>query len=146
MINSKIKIRRVEMTDLRAVYDALCNLENEAFDFEIFTAIFIANISNPNYAYYIAENGTTFLGFISFHTQQLLHHCDNVGEIQEFYVAESFRNKGIGKQLINKVFEYADQNKLKSIEVTTNKKRMENTIIYENLGFTLTHNKFTIGK
>lgn len=42
--------------------------------------------------------------------------------------------------------QYADENKLKSIEVTTNHKRVENVLIYENLGFTLSHNKFTIYK
>lgn len=40
----------------------------------------------------------------------------------------------------------ADRNNLKSIEVTTNKRRVENVLIYENLGFGLTHNKFTIYK
>jgi PhnO protein len=84
------------------------------------------------------------VGFITFHTQNLLHHCGLVGEIQEFYIIPGFRNKGVGRQLINKIMNFADQNKLKSIEVTTNRKRVENITIYENLGFGLTHNKFTI--
>jgi (aminoalkyl)phosphonate N-acetyltransferase len=39
---------------------------------------------------------------------------------------------------------YATQNNLKSIEVTSSRKRLENIEIYENLGFQLSHNKFTI--
>ena len=75
-----------------------------------------------------------------------MHHCGRVGEIQEFFINQNHRGKGIGKQLIEKIMQYADENKLKSIEVTTNRKRLENVIIYENLGFTLSHNKFTIYK
>ncbi|RZJ48580.1 MAG: GNAT family N-acetyltransferase, partial [Flavobacterium sp.] len=52
--------------------------------------------------------------------------------------------KGVGRKLIDEIIKYSEQNNLKSIEVTTNKKRVENVLIYENLGFTLSHNKFTI--
>ena len=96
--------------------------------------------------YLIAKNENEDVGFISFHTQNLLHHCGRVGEIQEFFIHKSHRGKGIGRQLIQKIMQFANQNSLKSIEVTTNRKREENVLIYENIGFTLSHNKFTIYK
>jgi PhnO protein len=86
------------------------------------------------------------LGFISFHTQNLLHHCGRVGEIQEFFIDKNHREKGIGRQLIEKIMQFSGANNLKSIEVTTNRRRVENVLIYENLGFVLSHNKFTIYK
>lgn len=143
-MQSKIKIRKIEIQDLDFVYNSICELENETLDFETFKAIFTENISNPNNLYLIAENENESLGFISFHTQKLLHHCGLVGEIQEFFINKKYRGKGIGKQLIEEIIQYSKQNNLKSIEVTTNKKRVENVLIYENLGFTLSHNKFTI--
>ena len=145
-MKSKIKIRKVEKQDLDFVYKAICELENEILNFEVFKEIFNDNISNPKNLYLIAENENESLGFISFHTQNLLHHCGLVGEIQEFFIHQNFRGQGVGRQLINEVLHYANQNNLKSIEVTTNKKRVENVAIYENLGFTLSHNKFTIYK
>ncbi|MBF4517307.1 GNAT family N-acetyltransferase [Flavobacterium sp. ANB] len=145
-MESKIKIRKIQIQDLDFVYKAICELENEVLDFEIFETIFNENISNPKNLYLIAENENEALGFISFHTQNLLHHCGLVGEIQEFFIHQKYRGQGVGKQLIQKIMNYADQNNLKSIEVTTNKKRVENVLIYENLGFGLTHNKFTIYK
>nr|WP_199000247.1 GNAT family N-acetyltransferase [Flavobacterium sp. ASV13] len=141
-----IKTRKIEKQDLDFVYKAICELENEILDFEVFEAIFNENISNPKNLYLIAENENEGLGFISFHTQNLLHHCGLVGEIQEFFIHQNHRGKGVGRQLINEILKYADQNNLKSIEVTTNKRRVENVLIYENLGFGLTHNKFTIYK
>ncbi|WP_242661092.1 GNAT family N-acetyltransferase [Flavobacterium johnsoniae] len=67
-----------------------------------------------------------------------------MGEIQEFFIHQNHRGKGVGRLLINEIKNFAAQNDLKSIEVTTNKRRVENVAIYENLGFGLTHNKFTI--
>ncbi|MEG0851262.1 MAG: GNAT family N-acetyltransferase [Flavobacterium sp.] len=141
-----MEIRKIEKLDLDFVYKSICELENEILDFDVFERIFNENISNPRNVYLIAENESEGLGFISFHTQNLLHHCGLVGEIQEFFIHQKHRGKGVGRLLINEIKNFAEQHNLKSIEVTTNKKRVENVAIYENLGFTLSHNKFTIYK
>ncbi len=141
-----LRIRNIELKDLDFIYKAICELENEILDFEVFKEIFNENISNPKNLYLIAENENEGLGFISFHTQNLLHHCGLVGEIQEFFIHQKHRGQGVGRLLINEILNFADQNNFKSIEVTTNKKRVENVAIYENLGFILSHNKFTIYK
>jgi PhnO protein len=145
-MNSNLQIRKIQIQDLDFVYKSICELENEELDFELFKEIFNENIANPNNLYLIAENENEVVGFISFHTQNLLHHNGRVGEIQEFFINQKYRGKGIGRQLIEKILQYAEEHKLKSIEVTTNKRRVENVLIYENLGFTLSHNKFTIYK
>jgi PhnO protein len=145
-MNLKVNIRKVENHDFEFVYKAICELENEVLDFKVFEEIFNENVSNPKNLYLIAENENEGLGFISFHTQNLLHHCGLVGEIQEFFIHQKYRGQGVGRLLINEIKNFAVQNDLKSIEVTTNKKRIENVAIYENLGFTLSHNKFTIYK
>lgn len=140
----KIEIKKVEKQDLYFVYNSICELENEELDFEAFKEIFNENITNPKNVYLIAENEKKDAGFISFHTQHLLHHCGLVGEIQEFFIHQKYRGQGVGRLLINEIKNFAEQNNLKSIEVTTNRRRVENVLIYENLGFTLSHNKFTI--
>lgn len=145
-MESKVEIRRVVKQDLDFVYKAINELENEVLDFKVFEKIFNENISNPKNLYLVAEIENKGVGFVSFHTQNLLHHCGLVGEIQEFFIHQNHRGKGVGRKLINEILDYADQNNLKSIEVTTNKRRVENVMIYENLGFGLTHNKFTIYK
>lgn len=145
-MESIVNIRRIVRNDFEFVYSSLCDLENEILEREALEQIFYDNIENPTYSYLIAENENERTGFITFHTQNLLHHGGLVGEIQEFYIVNTFRSKGIGRQLIGRIMDFAEQNKLKSIEVTTNKKRIENINIYENLGFNLTHNKFTIYK
>ncbi len=145
-MESNMNIRRIERDDFEFVYHSLCDLENEILDREALQKIFCENIDNLSYSYLIAEIENEKIGFITLHTQNLLHHCGLVGEIQEFYITEHFRGKGIGRHLIRRIMDLAEENKLKSIEVATNKKRIENINIYENLGFNLTHNKFTIYK
>jgi (aminoalkyl)phosphonate N-acetyltransferase len=145
-MQSNLKIKKVKTQDLDFVYKSICKLENEELNFEIFASIFNENIANPNNLYLVAENENEGVGFISFHTQNLLHHNGRVGEIQEFFINKNHRGKGVGRQLIEKIMQYAEEHNLKSIEVTTNKRRVENVMIYENLGFTLSHNKFTIYK
>jgi (aminoalkyl)phosphonate N-acetyltransferase len=139
-----INIRKIEPKDLDFIYDAVCKLENDTFDFNQFQKIFLENIKNPNFHYFLAENELEKMGFISFHVQNLLHHCGKVGEIQDFFVDNEYRKKGIGKLLMDQIFIVAHKNQLKSIEVTSGKKRVENVAIYESLGFNFSHNKFTI--
>ena len=140
----EMKIRNAEPKDLDIICNFIRELENEVSDYQIFKSIFEENLLNQNYVYFVAETESNIVGFISFHTQKLLHHCGIVGEIQEFYVVQNFRGERIGKLLIDEVKDYAKAHKLKSIEVTSNKLRTENVYIYEHLGFRLSHNKFTI--
>ncbi|RZJ51030.1 MAG: GNAT family N-acetyltransferase, partial [Chryseobacterium sp.] len=107
------KIRKIKNQDLDFVYKSICELENEILDFETFKDIFIENISNQNNVYLIAENENESLGFISFHTQKLLHHCGIVGEIQEFFIDKTHRGKGVGRKLIDEIIKYSEQNNLK---------------------------------
>lgn len=129
--------------DVDFVYTSICRLENETFDRKIFEKLFLEAIHNPGYLYLIAENAAEKAGLITLHTQYLLHHCGIVGELQEFYIAPAYRGLGTGRRLMEEVLNYARLHNLVSLEVTTNKRRTENIAIYEHLGFSLTHHKFT---
>ena len=142
-MKENILIRPAENKDLDQVFKFINKLENEKFDYNTFKVIYENNIENSEYAYFVATCNEAVIGFAGFHTQNLLHHCGRVGEIQELYVDNDYRNKGIGKMLITQIERIANIKDLKSIEVTSNKARTENIEVYENLGFKLTHNKFT---
>ena len=115
-MKQNLNIRKVENQDLNFIYKAIYELENEVLDFEVFEMIFNENISNPKNLYLIAESGNEGLGFISFHTQNLLHHCGLVGEIQEFFIHQKYRGQGVGRLLINEILDFAQKNNLKSID------------------------------
>jgi (aminoalkyl)phosphonate N-acetyltransferase len=137
-------IREARFEDLDSVYRLICKLEDAQFDFETFRSIYDKNIINPDLLYFVAVQNDKIIGFISCHTQYLLHHCGKVGEIQELFIDSDFRNMGLGRLLISEIIKIAKINNFKSLEVTSNKKRTENIQIYEQYGFQLTHNKFTM--
>lgn len=142
-MDNNIVIRRAGINDLKEIYGIICELENEQLDFIRFALIYNKNITNSEYAYLVASVDDKIIGFISYHTQNLLHHCGCVGEVQEFFIDSKYRNRGIGKMLMKEINRISSINEIVSIEVTSNKKRTDNVIIYERLGFNLTHNKFT---
>jgi (aminoalkyl)phosphonate N-acetyltransferase len=139
-----ILIRKANLEDLEVVYNFINELEKDVFPLDIFSRIFESNISDSSIYYFIAEYETTPIGFLSFHIQNLLHHCGKVGEIQEFFVVESMRKMGAGRLLFDEVLQLSETLELKSIEVTSNKNRAVNVDVYQGLGFKLSHNKFTI--
>lgn len=143
MHNNIPTIRKAGPDDLDEVYRMICALSNETFDRQTFSRVFAHNLSNPDCFYYLATTEDRAIGFISLHIEQLLHHNGEVGEIQEFYIDPDYRGKGIGKLLMHEVNLQATTQGLKSLEVTSNKRRTENVAVYERLGFTLSHNKFT---
>lgn len=142
----EILLRTMTNNDFEFVYESLCNLENATLNKQVLARIFQDNSQNTAYYYLLAYNEQQPLGFLTLHTQNLLHHEGLVGEIQELYVIPEMRGQGVGRKLVEEVKRYADANDFKSLEVATNRKRTANVAIYEGLGFTLSHHKFTIYK
>ncbi len=139
-----ITIRAAAPTDSATIYALICELEETQFPLDMITSIFHRNLADPDWRYWLAETGGQVQGLISLHVQQLLHHCGPVGEIQEFVIGREYRGRGIGRLLMQAVKDYAAGEKLLGLEVTTNKRRVENIDVYQRLGFRLSHNKFTI--
>jgi PhnO protein len=137
-------IRRTQPEDVDKVYRFICELENTTFDFDEFHHIFNQNINLPNYFYFSALQDDKIVGFISCHIWDLLHHCGPVGEIQEFFVRKEFRNMGIGRLLMHEVLSLSKEMNLHSLEVSFNRKRIENIKGYERMGFKLSHHKLTM--
>lgn len=136
-------IRTAGPDDLAEVYRMICALSNETFDRQAFSRVYTHNLSSPDCFYYIATTAGRAIGFISLHIAQLLHHNGAVAEIQEFYIDPDYRGQGIGKLLMHEVNIQAGKLDVKSLEVASGKRRTENVAVYERLGFTLSHNKFT---
>ena len=139
-----MQIRFAQPQDVRIIYQFVCELEATAFDFFIFEKLFIKNITRPNYFYLVAEIDKTLVGYLSCHSQFLLHHCGLVGEIQELFIASSHRNSGIGQALVSSIQQIANENNWINLEVSCNKKRINTHRFYRRLGFVDTHLKFVL--
>lgn len=136
-------IRLAVISDAESVFNFISHLEERSFDLEHFNKKFKENISKSDVIYLVAVNGEDdAIGFISGHGYCALHHEGWVYEIQELYVARSFRNKGIGKALFLALQGRLSKSDCESLEVATNVNRLDAKRFYSKLGFRNTHLKY----
>ncbi|GAC1444486.1 MAG: hypothetical protein NVSMB63_13900 [Sediminibacterium sp.] len=139
-----IKVRSADSDDATSIFQFICELEESSFDYTVFESYYITNIRNLNYIYLVAVNDVnTVIGYISCHGQILLHHCGKVFEIQELFVVEEYRHRGIGQLLLQSVESSLAKQDVKSLEVTANNNRIQTHAFYKKSGFSQTHLKFT---
>lgn len=143
-MQNQINIRKANRTDFGSIYQFVNELEETVFGLENQKNAFEQNIKNKNYIYLIAELNRNPIGFISCHSQSLLHHAgQKIAEIQEMYIIPEKRKIGVGKKLIDELKRVAKQNGIAQLEVTSNKKRTETHRFYQREKFINTHEKFT---
>jgi len=139
-----VNIRKVIETDENAIRILLDELENRTSDPAVFQHIFKHYLLRENALFFAAENGQQeIIGFITCLGQLLLHHEGLVYEIEELIVTHTYQGKGIGQLLINQVREALRPLDIKSIEVTSNKRRVQAHEFYKAVGFKNSHEKFT---
>ncbi|MEZ4874887.1 MAG: GNAT family N-acetyltransferase [Flavobacteriaceae bacterium] len=140
-----IIIRKATLNDFESIYPFINELEETVFEREIQKNVFEAHVKNPANIYLIAEYDGNSVGFISCHSQKLLHHGgQNIGEIQEMYVSPTYRSMGIGKKLLDELKQVATQLGIQQLEVTSGKKRKGAHHFYMRENFMNTHEKFTL--
>jgi PhnO protein len=143
-MEENVVIRPAAPEDAAVLFDFVCELEEEVFDFEVFRRIYFHNIQQPDHIYLVAVNPTETIGYISCHGQWLLHHAGKVFEIQELFVKSSYRGRKIGEQLVQSLRERLAATDCILLEVTTNRIRVDTSRFYEKCGFINTHFKFTM--
>lgn len=142
MKTDEVLIREAIPLDFPVIYNFINQLEDEVFDEEKQRSFFAINIQQEHYCYRVAVLNREIVGYISCHTQILLHHGGRIGEIQELFVAVNKRGYGIGKLLIDAVKEWSRQNEVLQLEVTANLTRHQTHQLYTREGFMHTHKKF----
>jgi PhnO protein len=139
-----VNIRKVIETDENDIRVLLDELENRTSDPLIFQSIFKHYLIRENALFFAAENDQNeLIGFISCLGQLLLHHEGLVYEIEELIVTQTYQGKGIGQLLVHHVREALKPFDIKSIEVTSNKRRVNAHEFYKAVGFKNSHEKFT---
>ena len=138
-----IEIREARLSDSTFIYGFVCSLEGTEFDYIVFQNIFIENLENQHNIYLVALANKEPVGFLSCHSQSLLHHNRRIGEIQELYVDNSFRSKRIGQTLLYQLEIIAIQRGFAGLEVASNKNRLQAHRFYKRIGYKDTHMKFT---
>jgi len=93
-------------------------------------------IENSDIKYFIAiENGIIISSCYLAIILNLTRNGKSIGFIENVITDEKYRNKGIGKKVIEMAIEYGKQNNCYKIILQSSYKRKENHIFYEKCGF-----------
>ncbi|WP_010248816.1 GNAT family N-acetyltransferase [Acetivibrio cellulolyticus] len=134
-------IRYATIDDMKIAFELTKLLGSDTFTFEEFEKCFIHNLFNNHILLY--EENRSVLGLGVLHIFYPLHHSRKIAEIMELVIAGDVRGKGIGKKLLDEMTIIAIQNKCVSIEVASNRKRVDAHRFYKREGFLVSHFKFT---
>jgi (aminoalkyl)phosphonate N-acetyltransferase len=119
-----ITIRPARNHDAKKIFHFLCELEKRLLDQEAFEFNYRACLADANNIYLVAaDESNGAVGFISCHGQILLHHGRMVFEIQELFVTNPYRHKGVGRLLLNGLDECLAQRDHVLLKISTNRKR-----------------------
>jgi len=143
-MHSELLIRKASLNDFKSVYGFVNDLEETEFNIESMKIAFEQNINNTDSIYLIAEVDNKPVGYLSCHSQFLLHHGgQRIAEIQEMYVNPENRKMGIGKKLIDELKRTAQQKGIDQLEVTSNNRRTKTHRFYEREKFVQSQKKCT---
>jgi len=93
-------------------------------------------IENSGIKYFIAiENGIIISSCYLAIMPNLTRNGKSISFIENVITDEKYRNKGIGKKVIEMAIEYGKQNNCYKIILQSSYKRKENHIFYEKCGF-----------
>lgn len=137
-----MKIRKCQDSDILEVYNLICELKNEKFDYSQFEIAFRSKMANNRNYYFLGIDNNEVVEFLSLVIDYQLSHAAKVATIEELIITSKFRNKGIGKELLNNAVLYAKDNNCDVIELTSGFQREHAHKFYEKNGFTKVSYKF----
>jgi GNAT superfamily N-acetyltransferase len=135
-----ILIRRAKESDLRAIEKLLEDLINAMDDTEgIDTKIALKNyerlLNDAGSHFLVAAREGTPVGFINFTVRQTILHQGPSALIDELVVAEEYRGKGVGRQLVQAAIEKCRRLGCSEVEVSTEKTNLKAREFYKQCGF-----------
>ena len=130
-----MNIRLMTANDVNSVAPLLCELGYPVAADEL--AERFQRLDPGREVAFLAENGGEVRGWIHLVRRDTLLVSERI-EIVGLIVAGTARGTGLGKRLVAQGLEWARQNGVFRIRVTSNLKRRESHLFYRRLGFELT--------
>lgn len=135
--------RKSRLSDGRAIYDLICEMEHKSLPYPQFAAIYQAQLEDPRYDCLVWEQVGGVVGVLNLRYEEQLHHAERVAEILEFAIAPDFRNQGLGKRLLAAACAAASEHGCSQIEAACNQLRQDTHRFYIREGMHNFHFKFS---
>ncbi len=92
-------------------------------------------IKNPNNLIYIAESKGVLIGFATLSLRNVVRYPKPIAELDELYVNPKYREKGIGRKLVEKVEQKAKQLDCYVIYIESHNDRKTAHKFYQSQGY-----------
>lgn len=135
--------RKGTLEDCRNVYELICDMEQKRLPYTVFLEIYQKQITDTRYYCLLREEEGHVIGVMNLRFEEQLHHADRIGEIMEFAVEASWRNRGIGKEIFAQACQIARNLGCIQIEVACNQLRADTHRFYLREGMHNFHYKFS---
>lgn len=135
--------RKATIDDCKFVYELICDMEHSVLPYVRFKEIFGNQLCSRNYFCLVNDQNKRLIGVLNLRFEEQLHHADSIAEIMEFAVDPAFRNKGIGKNMLEQACVIAREYGCTKIEVACNQLREDTHRFYLREGMHNYHFKFS---
>lgn len=125
-----MQYRKGSLEDCKEIYSLICSMENKKLSYEGFYAIFEEQTNDRHYYCLVCEHDDAVIGVLNMRFEFQLHHTEKIAEILEFAVADTCRNKGVGKEMFTRSCQIAENNGCSQIEVACNQLRKDTHRFY----------------
>ena len=128
-------IRKITLSDLDKVYDLLNTLYENKLKYKQFEEIYKLKLNDENSYYIVAIEDNKIIGVLTSEIQVKLHRAKKQSFIEDLIVDETYRNKGVGKALLQNAVNYAKNTDCEVVELTSYINNENAHRFYENNGF-----------
>ncbi len=135
-------IRKPELKDLEEVFELLDELYENKIDYSIFNQKYKAILKDNNFYGIVAIEDNKVVGVLISRVINRLAKKKNILFIDDLIVNGKYRNKGIGKLLIQDATTYAKIKDCGALELTSMIENVNAHKFYENNGFEKRQYKF----
>lgn len=136
-------ICKAEKEDVKRVYELICDMEQSALPYEQFQRIFLAQLEDEAYYCLVYRRDGECVGVLNLRFEEQLHHAGKIAEIMELAVDGSHRNRGLGRELLERACALAKERRCMQIELACNQLRRDAHRFYLRQGMSCYHYKFS---
>lgn len=136
-------ICKAEKADVKRVYELICDMEQSTLPYGEFERIFLAQLEDGDYCCLVYRRDGECVGVLNLRFEEQLHHAGKIAEIMELAVDGRYRNRGLGRELLERAIELAKELGCMQIELACNQLRRDAHRFYLRQGMSCCHYKFS---
>lgn len=134
---------KAEKEDAKRVYELICDMEQSTLPYGEFERIFLAQLEDGDYCCLVCRREGEPVAVLNLRFEEQLHHAGKIAEIMELAVDRRYRNRGLGRELLERACALAKERRCMQIELACNQLRRDAHRFYLRQGMSCCHYKFS---